>query len=144
DGFGPEVKAFVTSLDQTSTTTLVLGLGVLAVMLLLPRITRRIPAVLVAVVGATVITAVFARAAQGVGTVGSLPQGFRRPQLPWTSWHDVGPLAVAAIGITLVSLTDTIATSSAFAARRGEEVRSDQEMIGIGVANVAAGFFQGF
>ena len=54
------------------------------------------------------------------------------------------PLLVAAIGITLVSLTDTIATSAAFAARRGDEVEPDQEMIGIGAANVAAGFLQGF
>ena len=43
-----------------------------------------------------------------------------------------------------MSLTDTIATSTAFAARRGEELKPDQEMIGIGSANIAAGFFQGF
>ena len=53
-------------------------------------------------------------------------------------------MLAAAIGITLVSLTDTIATSTSFAARRGEEVDPNQEMIGIGTANVAAGFFQGF
>ena len=72
------------------------------------------------------------------------PQGFPTPALPWTSLSDVGPLLVAAIGITLVSLTDTIATSSSFAARRGDEVEPNQEMIGIGAANIAAGFFQGF
>ena len=44
----------------------------------------------------------------------------------------------------LVSLTDTIATSTSFAARRGDEVDPNQEMIGIGAANIAAGFFQGF
>ena len=44
----------------------------------------------------------------------------------------------------LVSLTDTIATASSFAARRGDELEPNQEMIGIGAANVAAGFFQGF
>ncbi|MGB8381777.1 MAG: SulP family inorganic anion transporter, partial [Dermatophilaceae bacterium] len=46
--------------------------------------------------------------------------------------------------ITLVSLTDTIATSTSFAARRGDEVSPDQEMIGLGTANLAAGLFQGF
>ena len=66
------------------------------------------------------------------------------PSLPWTSISDVGPLLIAAVGITLVSLTDTIATSTSFAARRGDEVEPDQEMIGIGAANIAAGFFQGF
>ena len=57
---------------------------------------------------------------------------------------DVVPLLVAAVGITLVSLTDTIALSTSFNARRGELVKPNQEMIGIGSANIAAGFFQGF
>jgi high affinity sulfate transporter 1 len=144
NGFGEEVKAFFGHLDQTSAVTLGVGLGVLAVLLLLPLVTRRIPAVLVAVVGATVISAAFALSTHGVSTVGALPKGVPTPSLPWTRVSDLGPLAVAAIGITLVSLTDTIATASAFAARRGDEVRPDQEMIGIGAANIAAGFFQGF
>ena len=67
------------------------------------------------------------------------------PALPWTDARATsGPLLAAAVGITLVSLTDTIATSTSFAARRGDEVDPNQEMIGIGTANVAAGFFQGF
>ena len=53
-------------------------------------------------------------------------------------------LVAGALGITLVSLTDTISTSSAFAARTGQEVDANQEMIGIGTANLAAGLFQGF
>ena len=98
---------------------------------------------LVAVVGATVVSAVFGLADE-IATVGSLPSGFPRPSLPWTQLSDVGPLLIAAVGITLVSLTDTIATSSAFAARRGDEVDPNQEMVGIGAANIAAGFVQGF
>jgi MFS superfamily sulfate permease-like transporter len=76
--------------------------------------------------------------------VGALPRGVPSPSLPWTNARDVGPLLLAAVGITLVSLTDTIATATSFAARRGEEVRPNQEMIGMGAANIAAGFFQGF
>ena len=83
-------------------------------------------------------------ASEGVSTVGSLPSGLPHPSLPWTSLSDVGPLLLAAIGIVLVSLTDTIATASSFAARRGDELEPNQEMIGIGAANVASGFFQGF
>jgi high affinity sulfate transporter 1 len=144
DSFAGEIRAFVESLDQTVVAALVVGLAVLAVLLVLPRITTRIPAVLVAVVAATVVSAVFELSTHGVSTVGSLPRGFPTPSLPWTSIDDLGPLAVAAVGITLVSLTDTIATASSFAARRGEEVRPNQEMIGIGAANIAAGFVQGF
>jgi MFS superfamily sulfate permease-like transporter len=56
----------------------------------------------------------------------------------------MGPLLGGALGITLVSLTDTISTASAFAARSGDEIDGNREMIGIGAANIAAGFFQGF
>src|SRR5947209_7649899 len=57
---------------------------------------------------------------------------------------DLGPLFAGALGIAVVSLADTISTASAFAARTGQEIHGNQEMIGIGAANLAAGFFQGF
>ncbi len=141
DGFVDELQAFVDGFPDRNTTALWLGLTTLAVLLLLPRFTKTIPAVLVAVIGATVVTGVFDL---DISTVGTLPEGLPSPALPWTSVSDVAPMLFAAVGITLVSLTDTIATSTAFAARRGEEVKPDQEMIGIGSANIAAGFFQGF
>ena len=144
DSFLKEVRVFFEGLDQTDSTTLLVGLAVLALLLVLPRITRRVPAVLVAVVAATAASALLELSSHGVSTVGALPQGVPSPSLPWTNAGDVGPLLVAAVGITLVSLTDTIATATSFAARRGEEVRPNQEMIGMGVANIAAGVFQGF
>ncbi|MGC2373735.1 MAG: sulfate permease, partial [Solirubrobacteraceae bacterium] len=142
--FMGEVKAFLEGLDQTSAATLFTGAAVLVLLLVLPRITTRVPAVLVAVVGATAASALLGLSEHGVSTVGALPQGVPSPTFPWTSASDVGPLLIAAVGITLVSLTDTIATATSFAARRGEEVEPNQEMIGMGAANVAAGLFQGF
>ncbi len=144
DSFLAELRAFVENLDQTQTTTLLVGVAVLLLMLVLPRITTRLPAVLVGVLGATVASAVFGLAESGVATVGALPQGVPTPTFPWTTASDVVPLLIAAVGITLVSLTDTIATATSFAARRGEEVEPNQEMIGMGAANIAAGLFQGF
>jgi high affinity sulfate transporter 1 len=141
DGFVEEVKAFFSNLDQTNTTALILGLATLLVLLGLPRITTRVPAVLIAVIGATVATSLLAL---DVSTVGALPQGLPSLSFPWTSASDIGPLLAAAVGIVLVSLTDTIATSTSFAAARGDEIDANQEMIGIGSANLAAGLFQGF
>ena len=66
---------------------------------------------------------------RGGKTVGTLPKGVPVPALPWTKWSDVGPLLVGAVGIILVSLTDTIATATNFASRRGDEVDPDQEMV---------------
>ena len=141
DDFIDELRAFASGFDERNSTALAVGLGTLAVLLLLPRVMSKIPAVLVAVVGATVVTALFEL---DIPTVGALPEGLPRPTLPWTDVSDLGPLLVAALGITLVSLTDTIATSSSFAARRGDEVDPNQEMVGIGAANLASGLFQGF
>ena len=143
EGFFDELRLFVQGLDETKAAALVVGVGVLVILLGLPRLTRAIPAVLVAVVAATVVSAVLGLAAQ-IATVGTLPQGFPTPSLPFTDLSHILPLLIAAVGITLVSLTDTIATSSAFAARRGDEVDPNQEMIGIGAANIAAGLVQGF
>src|SRR5262249_36336016 len=94
-----------------------------------------------------VVAATAASAALGladeIATVGALPSGFPTPSVPWTRLSDVGPLLISAIGITLVSLTDTIATSAAFASKRGDEVDPNQEMIGIGPANRPAGLVEG-
>jgi MFS superfamily sulfate permease-like transporter len=78
-----------------------------------------------------------------VSLVGSLPKGFPPLTVP-SPVSDLPLLAAGAVGIALVALTDTISTASAFAARTGQEVDGNGEMIGIGAANVAAGFFQGF
>ena len=144
DSFLAELRAFADNLDQTQTTTLVVGVSVLILLLVLPRITTRLPAILVGVVGATAVSAVLGLGDEGVATVGALPQGIPAPTFPWTNASDVVPLFIAAVGITLVSLTDTIATATSFAARRGDEVEPNQEMIGMGAANIAAGLFQGF
>lgn len=144
DGFIDEIRQFFLDLDETNRAALLMGVAVLALLLVLPRITKKVPAVLVAVVGATVLSAVLGLAAKGVKVTGPLPQGVPTPALPWTSAADIVPLLIAALGITLVSLTDTIATATAFAARRGDEIDPDQEMVGMGAANIAAGLFQGF
>ena len=141
DSFIGEFRAFVDGFPDRNTTAMWLGISLLVVLLVLPRFTTKIPAVLLVVVGATIVTSVFDL---DVKTVGALPQGFPRPSLPWTDWEDFLPMLIAAAGVTLVSLTDTIATSASFAARRGDEVNPNQEMIGIGGANIMAGLFQGF
>jgi MFS superfamily sulfate permease-like transporter len=73
-----------------------------------------------------------------------LPRGFPPLTIPHVRLSDLGPLFAGALGIALVSLADTISTASAFAARSGQEVHGNGEMIGIGAANLAAGLFQGF
>ena len=146
DGLIEETKGFVAGVAQGETVpaALLVGAGSLLAILLFSRLLPRIPGVLVAVVVAIVAVVVFDLAGLGVDVVGQLPEGFPPFTVPTVPFEDLALLIVGALGIALVSLTDTISTASAFAARRGEDVDGDREMIGIGAANVAAGLFQGF
>jgi high affinity sulfate transporter 1 len=129
---------------ETVAAAVLIGLFGLLVILVLQRWLPKIPAVLVAVVLSIGAAVVFDLAKHGVSLVGTLPQGLPPFTIPGISASDVGLLVAGALGISLVALTDTISTASAFAARSGDEVQANQEMIGIGAANVAAGLFQGF
>ena len=120
------------------------GVFTLAVIIVLQRWLPKVPAVLVGVVGSIAATWLFDLGERGVKLVGPLPSGFPPLTLPHASWSQIGLLLVGALGITLVSLTDTISTASAFASRSGQQVRGNQEMIGIGAANIASSLFQGF
>jgi high affinity sulfate transporter 1 len=139
-----DIVAFVGGLDQTHWASLAIGATALAIIVGLGWVLPRVPSILVAVVVTTVLSVVLGLAAQGVAVVGELPSGFPMPSFPAIEPGDLPLLIGGAIGITLVAVGDTISISSAFAARRGEDVDDNQEIIAIGAANVAAGFFSGF
>jgi high affinity sulfate transporter 1 len=120
------------------------GIAGIALILVLQRWLPKVPAVLIMVVLAIAAATVFDLGGHGVSLVGVLPGGFPPLTIPSVRLADLGPLFAGALGIALVSLADTISTASAFAARTGQEVRGNGEMIGIGAANLAAGLFQGF
>ncbi|MGW2050518.1 SulP family inorganic anion transporter [Streptomyces sp. NPDC001858] len=119
------------------------GCGILLI-LVLQRWLPKVPAVLVMVALAIAATAVFDLGEHGVDLVGELPEGFPPFTIPDVRLSDLAPLFAGALGIALVSLADTISNASAFAARSGREVRGNEEMTAVGVANLAAGLFQGF
>jgi len=146
DGFIGEVVGFVGGVLDGRTipaALLVGGLG-LIVIIGLQHWIPRIPGVLVVVVLSIIAAGSLGLADRGVSLVGVLPEGFPPLTLPVVGVSDIAPLLVGAAGIVLVSLADTIATASAFAARAGTVVNGSREMIGIGAANIAAGLFQGF
>ena len=141
-----DVTGFVDGVrsGKTVTAAVIVGLFGLVVIVVLQRWLPKVPGVLVAVVVSIGAAVVFDLASHGVSLVGTLPQGLPPFTIPSVSASDFGLLVAGALGISLVALTDTISTASAFAARSGDEVQANQEMIGIGTSNVAAGLFQGF
>ena len=130
--------------DQTNTAALAVGVGTLAVILLLKR-NKRIPSILVAVIGATIVVGwLDLGQTAGVKVLGPVPQGLPDFIFPWIGPNDIVPVLLGGIAVAIVSFADTSVLSRVYAARTGTRVDPNQEMVGLGAANLATGFFQGF
>jgi len=124
-------------------TAAAIGVGSVSLIIGLRLARSRIPGVLVAVVGAMLLVAVFGWR-DDLPVVGSLPSGLPAPALGGLSWGDVGSLLGPAFGIALIAFADTGVLSRVFAARHGERVDGSDEMRGLGLANAATGALGGF
>ena len=129
---------------KTNTTALAIGVSTLVLILLLKR-RPKIPGILIAVAIATVVVAAFGLATRaGVSVLGPLPRGLPSPRLPLVHLDDLVPIITGGLAVALVSFADTSVLSRTYAARLHTQVNPNQEMVGLGVANLATSFFQGF
>jgi high affinity sulfate transporter 1 len=122
----------------------VLGGTTLVAILLLKRFLR-IPGLLIAVGGATLVVGWLDLSNRfGVGVMGDLPRGLPAFSIPVLSLHEIGALSAAALAIVVVAFADTSVLSRIYSAKTKAYVDPNQEMIGLGVANLVSGMFQGF
>jgi len=129
---------------KANVVTFAIGAGTLTLILLLKPY-RRIPGILIAVVLATIVVAAFDLAARaGVSVLGPLPRGLPLPRLPFAHVDDMVPILMGSVAVALVSFADTSVLSRTYAARMRTPVDPNQEMVGLGLANLSAAFFQGF
>lgn len=128
---------------RTNWVALAIGLGTLTVILLLKN-QKRLPGILIAVVAATVVVGALNLSRHGVQVLGPLPQGLPGFAVPLIGYSDILPVLIGGSAIALVSFADTSVLSRTYAARLGTPVDPNQEMVGLGAANLATGFFQGF
>ena len=133
---------------NTNPLALAIGAGTLLTMLVLRRYPR-LPGVLVAVVGATGVVTLLDLASTtgahaGVPVLGALPQGLPGFSLPSMGANDIAPVLLGGLAVALISFADTSVLSRTYAGRTARFVDPNQEMVGLGAANLAAGLFQGF
>ena len=147
DGTGPlrdllEIWRAVVD-GRVNPATCAVGIGTLAAILLLRR-WPRVPGLLVAVATATIAVSVFGLdGSAGVAVLGPLPQGLPTLSLPALTLADLGQVLVGGTAVAMVAFADTSVLSRSYAARLGTPVDANQEMVGLGAANLAAGMFQG-
>ncbi|MCO4888239.1 sulfate permease [Cupriavidus sp. WGtm5] len=128
---------------QTNWYSFAVGAGSLVLILLLKRF-ERLPGILIAVVLATIAVSVFGLDRAGVKVLGPIPQGLPQLALPWLSGADLVKIVLGGCAVALIAFADTSVLSRTYAARYQSRVDPNQEMVGLGAANLAAGFFQGF
>ena len=129
---------------RTNLVALAIGGGALVLILVVKR-SPRVPGILIAVVAATLIVAALdLDAGTGLSVLGTLPQGLPKLAIPLPRIDDLVPLLSGGAAVALVSFADTSVLSRAYASRMRTPVDPNQEMVGLGAANLAAGLFQGF
>jgi SulP family sulfate permease len=130
----------VRQLSSVRPGTLAVAAGVLVTLVGLRRLTRRVPAALVAVVGAIVVSRLADLAEHGVAVLGTVPQGLPHLTVPALGLSDAARMLGVAASMFVVILAQSSATSRAYAARHNEQLDQDADLVGLGAANVAAAF----
>nr|WP_257126223.1 SulP family inorganic anion transporter [Burkholderia sp. ABCPW 11] len=142
-----QLRALASAIAAGKTNFAALSIGVLslAVILAFRRWAPKLPGVLVAVAVATVGAAYFDLAARtGISVVGTLPRGLPLPDFPALAPSEWLALSASAAAIALVSFTDISMLSQIYGLRSGDGVDRNREFVALGIANIAAGLFQGF
>jgi high affinity sulfate transporter 1 len=144
-GPGQDIWALASAIiaDRSNWYSFAVGAGSLALILLLKPF-KQVPGILIAVVLATLAVGLFDLDQQGVKVLGQLPQGLPGFALPWLSGVDLMSVLLGGVTVALVSFADTSVLSRTYAARTHTQVDPNQEMVGLGAANLVAGLFQGF
>ncbi|MEZ5535274.1 MAG: sulfate permease [Thiolinea sp.] len=138
--------AVVTALGETHLMTFMMGALALLSLLLMKRYAPRLPGILITVVVTTVIAWLSGYEERGGSVVGAIPQGLPELSFPAVTFNfdQLGSLMVSAIVIGLMGLVEAISISKAIASQTRQPWSVNQELVGQGMANIAAGVSQGY
>lgn len=139
------VHMTVTNLSQVHWPTAVVGLGVMALLVLLRRFNPRLPGALISMIAASIVVFVFNLDEAGVSVIGQLPRNLPPlADLPLLNLELITQLSPGALAIGAIGLVQTAAITHSIATQTGQRLDSNQEFVGQGLANAAAGLFSGF
>jgi len=144
DKFFQQIVELISRLDEAHLLTVAIGVVCMAALLIMRRVNRKLPAPLIVVVVAIIVSAVFDLQAKGVAIVGAVPAGLPRLAIPAVSLQDIFTLLPAALALTILIYADEILTARVFSAKHGQKTDPNQEFVAIGMANIGAGFLTGF
>lgn len=133
------------SRGEADAASAIVGAVSLAIILVLRRISPRVPAALVAVVVMTIASAVGGFAGRGIDVVGEVPRGLPLPEWPSVGLDAIGPLLGPAAGVALIVFANSVLTGRAYAERsKSDPIDPNAELLALSGSNAASGLFGGF
>ncbi len=142
DTFFPKVASAIEGISATNPWTFGLALLTVAVLLVLRRVDRRLPGPLIALALGMAAIAWTGLLDRGVSTVAAVPSGLPAPLIP--DFGLAGELIIPALAIALMAFVESMAAARAFRAPNDRPIDSDRELIALGAANIAGGFFRAY
>jgi high affinity sulfate transporter 1 len=143
-GIVPRLIELASKLKLTHWPTLGMALGTLVVLWVSPRVLRKVPAPLLALVVGGIAVKLFRLDTFGVKTVGAVLAGFPSLRFPTFPVGMLPDLLAEAVGLALISFSSMMLTARSFASKRRYDIDPDREFAALGVANIASAFSQGF
>jgi len=133
------------NLLNTHTPTAVLGIGTIVLIVILRKINPKLPTALISMVVASGFVYVLRLNEQGVDVIGQLPNSLPPlASIPLFDLDFIARLSTGALAVGAIGLVETTAIAQSIASQTGQRLDSNQEFVGQGLANIAAGFFSGY
>lgn len=139
-----ECLSIVRNIGATNATTLLLGAASLIALLAGKRLAPKLPMPLVVVVVSIVVVTVLGLAGRGVDVIGDVGTQVPLPKIPSFELRDLGALMAGAIALSLIGYAESDTVAEEFASKNRYDIKPDQELVALGVANISSGVFQGF
>ena len=133
----------IRNLGQLNVITFTIGVMCVAVILVLRKLTPRVPGMVIVLLGSLAAVHLFRLDQSGVAVVGEIPRGLPSLTFPSVSLEDVRAVVPIAFGAALLAFSDTVVTARAFASRNNQQIDANQELIALGLGNIASSVTQG-
>jgi SulP family sulfate permease len=142
--FLPRMKVLAEGIGTLQWSAVAVSCATLAIILLWPRVSRRIPGSILAVLACTAVSAFFHLHVETIGTrFGGIPQGFPRFTLPPLHAEHVLPLLPSAFTVALLGAIESLLSAVVADGMAGDRHNSNVELVAQGVANLASPLFGG-
>lgn len=138
-GENMQIASVLRDLSLTNVTTLLVSLSVIVIVIISEKIGSKVPGALIAIVGTILASWIFDLSSYGIAILGTVPGGLPDLSIPKVPLSDIPGLINMSVSCFIIILAQSAATSRAYAIQFSDKFNENKDLIGLSLANVAAG-----